>query len=230
MTRTSRRRRAGFTLLELVIALSLSSIVLIGVFSMMASMMTYEAEGLRKGSVNAWSLASLVAMNREIEGASVFVYASASPPQTLVVCSNWSRLLTASGVGAKISAIDNVTVYNYCWDQANNLLRRSITTGAGVTCPSSVGFAPLACNSAAYGGASSVIATGVFQDSLGDPIFTADPTSTGTIRIRYVVGNPSAGVSANEGNGLTNFVNPQTMAFDTRITLDKAVGGANSSD
>ena len=229
MSRAPRRRRAGFTLLELVIALSLSSIVLIGVFSMMASMMTYEAEGLRKGSVNAWSLASLVAMNREIESASALVYPTTGGQDSLVICTNWSRLMNTTG-GAKISAADPVSLNTYCWESGTNLLRRQVTSGMGQTCPASLGYTPPACNSATYGGASSVMATGVYRDSGANFIFTADPTSTGTIRIRYVVGNPSAGVSANEGNGLTNYVNPQTMAFDTRITLDKAVGGANSGD
>ncbi|MFI5347299.1 MAG: type II secretion system protein J [Elusimicrobiota bacterium] len=224
MSRSKRRADAGFTLLELVIALSLSSIVLIGIFNMAASMVQYEAEGMRKGSINGWSLASLVAMNREIEDASVLVYPTTGGQDSLVVCSNWSRLMNTTG-GAALSA-GVTTIYNYCWDSTANVLRR-MTTNAN--CPASAGYSPPACNTATYG-TGSVMSTGVYRDSAADSIFTADTVSTGTIRMRYVVGNPAAGAAPNEGNGLTNFTNPQTMAFDTRITLDKAVGGGNGSD
>jgi prepilin-type N-terminal cleavage/methylation domain-containing protein len=220
-----RRARGGFTLLELVIALSLSSIVLIGVFVMTASMVQYEAEGLRKGSVNGWSLASLVAMNREIENASVLVYPTAGGQDTLVVCSNWSRLMTTTGGGPLGPGA--TTVFYYCWDSTVNVLRRWAPPTA---CPASGSFSPPACTAAAYGGASSMMATGVYRDAALDSIFTADPSSAGTVRIRYVVGNPAAGAAANEGNGLTNFANPQTMAFDTRISLDRAFGSGNGSD
>jgi type II secretory pathway component PulJ len=87
-TVTKRRRSGGFSLIELVIAVSLSTIVLIGVFSMMTSMVQLEVAGQRGGTVNAWSLASLVAMNREIEGASVVVYPTAGTADALVLCSN----------------------------------------------------------------------------------------------------------------------------------------------
>jgi prepilin-type N-terminal cleavage/methylation domain-containing protein len=227
MSKTPRSHRKGFTLLELVIALALSSIVLIGVFSMMASMVQYEAEGLRKGSVNGWSLASLVAMNREIEGASVLVYPTTGGQDTLVVCSNWSRLMTGGGGVINTNGGATSSFSSYCWDSTSNILRRKVTAGA---CPNSLGYVPPACTALAYGGASSMMATGVYRDTALDPFFTADPTSTGTIRIRYIVGNPAAGASPNEGNGLTKFTNPQSMAFDTRVTLDKAVGGGNSND
>lgn len=225
--RRPRRRARGFTLLELVIATSLSAIVLVGVFTMGASMVQYEAEGMRKGSINGWSLASLVAMNRELEDASALVYPTTGAQDSLVFCSNWSRLS-----GAAINGASNAIVYYYCWESATNVLRRMTSNPAGNTaCPSSAGYSPPACNAATYG-ASSTVATGVFKDSANDALFSVDPTatSTGTVRIRYVVGNPNAGVSANEGNGLTNFANPQSMAFDTRIMLDKAVGGGNGSD
>ena len=227
--RPTPRRRRGFTLLELVIALALSSIVLVGVFAMMASMVQYEAEGLRKGSVNGWSLASLVAMNREIEDASVLVTPRTGGADTLVVCDNWSRLMNKTGGATLMGGASVSTVYQYCWDPTVNVLRR-MTSQPGGGCPSSLGYALPTCNAATYG-AASVMATGVYKDTAGDNIFTADPTSTGTIRIRYTVGNPTAGTAAaNEGNGLTNFQNPQTMSFDTRISLDRAVGLGNGSD
>jgi prepilin-type N-terminal cleavage/methylation domain-containing protein len=216
-----RRKCAGVTLIELLVAVSLSSIVLIGVFSMTASMVQYEVEGLRKGTVTGWSLASLVAMNREIEGASVLVYpAAGSGANYLVVCSNWSRILN-NNAGGLLDATSTLTAYFYCYDAASAVLRRMTSTAS---CPAS--YAPPACNAGTFG-ASSMIATGVYPIGAA-PVFAADSAST--VNLRYTVGKPTAGVDVNEGNGATNLTNPQTMTFDTRITLDKAVGGANIQD
>ncbi|MDE2143608.1 MAG: prepilin-type N-terminal cleavage/methylation domain-containing protein [Elusimicrobia bacterium] len=229
MRRPRRRSHDGFTLLELVIATSLSTIVLVGIFSMGASMVQYEAEGMRKGSINGWSLASLVTMNRELEDASALVYPTTGSQDSLVFCSNWSRL---AGAQINTAAGNYAVVYYYCWDAASNVLRRMTSPlTANTPCPSSSGYSPPACNSGTYG-TGSTVATGVYRDSNNDSIFSVDPlvTSTGTVRMRYVVGNPNPGASPNEGNGLTIFSNPQTMAFDTRITLDKAFGAGNGSD
>lgn len=226
MTLKRRRNAGGFTLLELIIALSISSIVLIGSFSMLSSMVQYEVEGMRKGSVNGWSLASLVAMNREIEGASVLVYPTAGgSADALVVCSNWSRLMNTTG-GAPLGA-GPTRIYTYCWDAASNALRRMNPPGAG-SCPG-VGYTPPACTVGSYG-SDSLIATGVYRDASNNFIFTADPATAGTVRIRYTVGKATPGTALNEGNGMTKFVNPQTMTFDTRLTLDKSLGAANTGD
>jgi prepilin-type N-terminal cleavage/methylation domain-containing protein len=234
MTRKAKPANAGFTLLEMVVALSISSIVLIGVFVMLSSMVQYEVEGMRKGSVNAWSLASLVAMNGEIEAANLLAYPrGGSGANTLVVCSNWSRLMSSLGGtmntlgGGAMNTLGGgagvgPTVYSYCWDSTTNVLRRKVVAGACT-------YTVTSCDTTSYPG-DSLIATGVYQDAANDPIFTADPAFNGSVRLRYVVGNPNAGASPHEGNGMTNFVNPQSMAFDTRLTLDKAFGTANTLD
>ena len=179
---------------------------------------------MRKGSVNAWSLASLVAMNGEIEAANVLAYppVGSAGANTLVVCSNWSRVMNTVmntlGGGAGVGP----TVYSYCWDSTAKVLRRKVVAGVCT-------YTVTTCDATSYPG-DSLIATGVYQDAASDPIFTADPTFNGGVRLRYVVGNPSAGVSPHEGNGVTNLANPQTMAFDTRLTLDKTFGLANTVD
>ena len=225
MTRKKRRSRAGFTLLEMVVALSISSIVLIGAFVMLSNMVQYEVEGMRKGSVNAWSLASLVAMNGEIEAANVLVYPrGGSGDDTLVACSNWSRVMSTvmNTLGTGVIGV-GPTVYTYCWDAVTNVLRRKV---AGGICPSAYTVTP--CDTANYGG-DSLIATGIYKDLSNDSIFMSDPVN-GSVRLRYVVGKQTSGAAPNEGNGKTNFINPQTMAFDTRLTLDKSFGQANTLD
>jgi prepilin-type N-terminal cleavage/methylation domain-containing protein len=220
MTPERRRRQAGFSLLELIIALSISSIVLIGVFSMTTSMIQYEVEGIRKGSVNGWSLASLMSMNREIENSSVLVYPISGAQDFLVVCDNWSRLM--NGGAAALTASQPTNIYQFCYDSSSNVLRRETHTG---NCPGA-GYAPPACSAGSY----NLLATGVYRDTANDAIFTVDGENLGTIRLRYIVGKPTTGAAINEGNGVTNFANPQSMAFDTRLSLSKAMGAANTGD
>lgn len=217
MKNERRRRNAGFTLLELIIALSISSIVLIGSFSVLTSMVQYEVEGMRRGSINGWSLAGLVAMNREIESANALVYPIAGgSANSMSVCTNYSRIKGGSLDGGASRT------YSYCWDSGVNVLRRMTAAG----CPG-LGTAPAGCG--AGWGADSVVATGVYLDSFSDPVFATD-ASGGTIRLRYIIGKPTIGAAINEGNGMTNFATPQSMTFDTRLTMEKAVGGANVQD
>lgn len=218
MTRRPRRPEQGFTLLELIIALSISSIVLIGSFSVLTAMVQNEVEGMRHGSVSSWSLASLVNMNREIEEANALVY---PPPggsaSAASFCKNYSRIS-----GAALSSSDPIRYYSYCYDSSANVMRRM--EGGG--CPG-LGTAPPTCGVGAWGTAS-VVATGVYLNG-GNPVFSTE-SGGGTIRVRYIVGKPTTGAALNEGNGQTNFARPQSLTFDTQLTLEKAVGGANVQD
>ena len=89
--------RRGFSLLELIIAMCLSSVVLITVFSIAASMVQFEVEGGRKGSVTAWSLASITNMNRDIANSSVIEWpnGAGASADSLVLCTNWTRIVNA---------------------------------------------------------------------------------------------------------------------------------------
>lgn len=215
------RRRRGFTLIELVMALALAAVVLLGVFSILASMIQNEVQSLRKGTVTGWALASVVAMNREIASGSVLAY----PPRgigddSLVICTNWSRLMNPPNGAALIGG--PTFYFSYCWEPGAHLLRRMRIDGP---CPPP-GTPPPACGAATYGN-DSVIATGVYRDALNDPLFLADPDVASVVHLRYVVGNPEAGVSAG-GNDKTFLTNPQSLAFDTRVALEnKQFGDSN---
>ncbi|MBI3564677.1 MAG: prepilin-type N-terminal cleavage/methylation domain-containing protein [Elusimicrobia bacterium] len=214
-----RQNRGGFSLLELIIAMSLSAVVLITVFSIAASMVQFEVEGGRKGSVTAWSLASIANMNRDIASASVIEWpnGAGAADNNLVLCTNWSRLMAPPN-GAVLSAAvgPGPTVIYYCWDSATNVLRRMVLGG---NCPN-VGVGPPACNAANYG-AGSVVATAVYQNA-GNFLFTVDTSVKNAVRTRYVVGNPAQGQVNSTGGGASGvvFQNPQSMAFDTRIVLE----------
>ena len=58
--------QSGFTLIELVIAVSISSVVLIGLLGIASSMVQFEVESARNGSVTAGTMASITSMNRDM--------------------------------------------------------------------------------------------------------------------------------------------------------------------
>jgi prepilin-type N-terminal cleavage/methylation domain-containing protein len=219
-----RRRSSGFTLIELIVACALSSIVLIGMFSITTNMVAAEVNGMRTGTVTAWTIASIGAMNADISGAGAIGYPTIGAPTQdfLTVCTNWSSKLAVP------AAIDNTvgnTVTIYCYDTtdpapfANSILRsQAFHVGPGsAVCP--VGVPPL-CTSANYGGASSIVATGVYRDA-APALFNRDPKTMNAVRLRFVVGNPLAGNSAGS-NPATNTQTPVPVSvpFNTEIILE----------
>jgi prepilin-type N-terminal cleavage/methylation domain-containing protein len=216
--------RRGFSLLELIIALSISSVVLITIFSIAASMIQYEVEGERKGSVTAWSLASISNLNRDVAGASVIEWpnGAGSADNSLVLCNNWSRsgpmppAAAAPPNGGLISGLVPVTVIYYCWDSTSNVLRRWQVNGG---CPN-VGAGPPACNAATYG-AGSVVATAVYQNA-GNWVFTNDAAVKNAVHMMFTIGNPAQGQVNSTGGGASGpvFTNPQSLAFDTKVLLE----------
>lgn len=206
----------GFSLLELLIAVSLSVIVLMAVFGMMTSMFRFQVEGLKKSTVTGWSLASLMKMNKEIESASVMGSPSTNGAQAnaMTGCTNWSRILTTG----KMDGNQNVVVFYYCYDGApNGTIRRLAEESAATVCPASPATPPVC--SAAWGGANrtnDVIAVGVNPHSSGALVFTKDD-SVGGVRVRFTVGEKTFV----HVDGKPDVVNPQYMEFDTSITMSR---------
>lgn len=222
LVRARRRGPPGFTLIELLVATILSSIVLMGMFSVLTNMVTAEVNSMRNGTVTSWSLAGIGAMNTDIAGAGTLSFpASGGGADSLVVCANWSKLIGTLGGAPQGSG--PTKVYNYCWDSTdappfrNALLRnvRSYPPGPAV-CPS----APLSpCTAGIYGG-DSVVATGVYKDAANDPIFYADPNTMNAVRLRLVIGNPAANAASAGGNGGTVNAVPVSVPFNTEIILE----------
>ena len=221
----ARGRAAGFTLVELILAVGLSTVVLIGAFSMLTSMIQYEVEAGRKGSVTGGSLMSLGAMNADIAAASCLVTPPLSgvPGDSLVVCTNWSRQAKQGDPnGNFLDSTSGNTIYSYCYDPANFLIRGMSQSGA---CPA-VGAAPPVCTVAGYP-TGTVLATGVYRDKNGSLLFQYDTTTPGAIQLHYVVGNPNAGTVSGPGagNNQTNFANPVSLAIDTKILMENWTSG-----
>lgn len=212
-----RRKSSGFTLIELVIAAFLSGIVLMGMFSILTNMVSADVNGMRSGTVTAWSLAGIGVMNADIAGAGFI--RSPSPGGTadsLTVCTNWSPV-TNQPVQAGLGN----TVYDYCWDTTdgapfkNSLLRRVTSNSGGAeACPPG----PAACGQSDYSNglyaSDTLVATGVYR--LGsNPIFLADSDTVNAVRVRFAIGNPNPSPTTPV---------PVSVPFDTKIVLEAAGG------
>ncbi|MEK7384763.1 MAG: prepilin-type N-terminal cleavage/methylation domain-containing protein [Elusimicrobiota bacterium] len=210
----------GYTLLEFIIAVALSMVVLMAVFSMMTSMLRFQVEGLKKSTVTGWSLASIMKMNKEIESAGVLAHPTNAVPSDWVVgCTNWSRILTPPAGGSRADPNLNMVVFYYCYDPATLTMRRLAEESSTVPCPASPVALP-ACTAAWGGGAdqtNDVIAAGITRHSSGALVFARDD-SVGGVRLRYAVGEKIFVRVA----GKPDVVNPQYVEFDTSITLSRA--------
>ena len=201
---------AGFTLLELVIAMSLASVVLVAVVSIAAQMVRFQMEGIRSGTITGWSLVSVTAMGKEIENANVMAWPTTANPasDTLIICQNWSRL-----TGGKIdtSAAADVTLTYYCYNPTTKIIwRYSDRNPTTVTCPAPPTPALPACDGSGTYTEKGAVATNVERDS-GASVFTRDD-AIGGVRIRYLVGSPTP---------TTNRPKAVYMPFDVKIGLQK---------
>lgn len=218
MTLTKR----GYTMLELIIAVALSMVVLMAIFSMMTSMFRFQVEGLKKSTVTGWSLASLMKMNNEIESAAVLAYPTGVAQSDIMCgCTNWSRIY-----GSRLDTNQNVVAFYYCYDSATQTIRRLAEESAATTCPlpASLPAGLPACTSAWSGAnrTNDVVAAGVNHHSSGSLVFIRDDASGG-VRLRYAVGDKTYVHVA----GKPDVVNPQYMEFDTNITMSRPYMNSN---
>ncbi|MEK7859198.1 MAG: prepilin-type N-terminal cleavage/methylation domain-containing protein [Elusimicrobiota bacterium] len=210
-----RRRpsRAGFTIIELVISMSISSLVLIGVIGVASQMVRFQMEGSRKGGVTGWTLISLSKMNMELENATSLYCPGTGASHTctgglstayLSGCTNYSRDL-----GSRIDAASNNTSFYYCVAAAGtpatmSLLRYELT-GAGVACPMP---APAACGTTTP---FEVYARDFYPIDPLTPFFRRADDVSG-VELNYIVGIATP---------TTNTPNPVYMKVTTKIGMNK---------
>ncbi|MDE2490402.1 MAG: prepilin-type N-terminal cleavage/methylation domain-containing protein [Elusimicrobia bacterium] len=222
------RARSGFTLIELIVALGLSSAVLIAIYALLASMVKFQVEGARQGTIESWSIAGVTTMDQEIETANALVYPSVdgASADSIMVCQNWSYESGGATTGAAMNPSANTYTIAYCYDSANKRLMKSrAASGYGemTGCPAK-GTAPAACTTGnAYN--YTVIATNVNRLN-GANIFTRDDAINGAW-VQYVVGDTATGSLA-PGAGNPQMVNAKYMTFDFRIPMTRPY--ANSFD
>lgn len=101
---------SGFTLVEMIIALLLSSLVLIGLIDVSANMVQRQFEGIRYGRVDSQTLLSLAQMTQTIEGATYLASPIQGGPPVMIIsgCSNYSSTI------GQINHSQNVSWFAYC--------------------------------------------------------------------------------------------------------------------
>jgi len=215
------KKSAGFSLIELIIAVSLASFVLVGVATIAAQMTRAQVEGIRSGTVTGWSLVSYLSMAKEVEDSNVLAFpiADASSADSLLVCRNWSRMMGAAP-GGKLDAAGIVTVVQYCVDSSdptNLILRRYANAGALVVCPSP--GAPVPCVASPSGTWTETGVIGFRLEKLaGFPnMFTRD-NSIGGVRLRYAIGQQA---------GTPQQPIPKFTPFDIGIAMQKQYNSAS---
>lgn len=210
---TRPRRNAGFTLLELVIALSLSTFVLVGVMMLATTMVREQYDSSRGAEIASSSLYALDEMNRHIESATHLAtvaqgdggdYPGTSPNGGSIIafCENYSPLL-----GGAISSGDQVRTIIYCIDgqiqgavpqpnppdDGNSLWRYKLDGSCSIP--------PVTCTpttqSPSAGTWEKLIDAkrgGIWPGDDGNPYFTRTPDGQGVI-LDYIVGHSTAAVN-----------------------------------
>lgn len=246
-----RYRAKGFTLIELVIALSFAAVVLYGITSIFTSMTKFEFEAVRKSSVDIWSQATLAQMSKEIEDASILYFPSATTPsptpQGIMGCSNWSTMLNGPNSGGPLDPSSPVVWFYYCYDTSSGpivppsttpitYLRRIAADGAA-NCPARGGVAPgtYPCSSATILPGSGVKTNDVIATNVnllpGYAMFTFNINGPATgVNLNFLIGNPTPGTPTGGESGSPSaayITNPQTITVQTSIALNRPYMNSN---
>ena len=234
---SKRRNSSGFTLVELIVAVVLGAIVLMGSFSILTNMVTAEVNGMRAGTVTAWTLAGINTMNTDIAGAGALSYpAPGAADDNMIVCTNWFSDHSGGASQEVVAGAPNTVSY-YCWDTIdaapspfNHALLRRVEAHAGSTVnpldPAACPTLPPVCRQSVYAGGAfgsdTIVATGVYQDPNNAlaRIFNADLNTLNAVRLRFVVGNPAPNQVSAGGNNGTVTAAPVSIPFNTEIILE----------
>lgn len=110
-----KRRHGGYTLVELIMAMGMATLVLAAVVYISASMIRFAAQGSVRGDVSTWTLFGLSQLNKEIEGATHIEKPDVGGVGTdyLNGCSNWAMDWTSKGVGGQLDSANLVNSFYY---------------------------------------------------------------------------------------------------------------------
>lgn len=210
MTRTG---RAGFTLMELVMAMAITGIILLTVMYLSTNAVRYQTESVLKSEAASSALYSLAQMRRELEDAT---YIQPKPGgctlsggcNQIAGCLNWNFVTNSASNPASSTP---TTEFDYCL--ANNQLYRYEHPGCTTT------YAP-ACGSVSSDLKEIVVAQppGLFHTDYpgaANPIFIKSGDSS--IDLHYVIGFPGQGALADPRVPV-----PADYLFNIRINVNKS--------
>jgi len=203
------KKEDGFSMLELIISLSLSTIVLIGVISMATQVVRNEYGAIKSGEVSALTLNGLDAMNRELEKATYIEPASPSAGGGSLIsgCLNYSSVLNGmagldSGSGKIDASNPKKMGFIYCVRSSgtpgrfDSLIRHPQVGTYDPSCP----MAHPACGAA--GTYDVIIGNNIsLYDGYGAGNYFQRDDTVGGIRMHYIVGNATGSTTAARGHG-----------------------------
>jgi len=242
------KSRRGYTLLELVIACSLVTLVLAAMYSMVSSVVNFQTEAVRKSSVSAWNAVSMNMMTKEVEDATVIYYPDPNSTQSnsILGCSNWSTIQQNSTTGGSMDASTNTTYFYYCLDTTTGpsapsgakipVLRRIAASGPNVSCPARGAYSPTSgpvpctntaptLSGAALYNSNDIVASAVNLPPSGYMFTYAGNAAANSMNVAFVIGNESAETPGTAtANAPTNahIVNPQTSTVNISIAVNRS--------
>ncbi len=216
--------KKGFSLVELLIATSLSAFVLIGISTIGASLARNQVEGIRSGTQVGWSVVSYMSMAKEIEDGNVLVFPvnTGDSADQIVICKNWSRQMGAGPPTGDRLDPGPVSLIQYCVDptapvapETGFKIRRYASVAVGGSCPTA--GLPVACNAAGpswteNGSPGNGIVGYRVEKLAGFPFVFQRDNAIGGVRVRYVIGRQTA---------TTNEPTPKFTTFNYGITMSK---------
>lgn len=213
-------RREGFTLIELIIALVLSSFILAALIGVVSQMMRGEMETSAKAAASGWSSMSLNALQKELADSTVLYcpFPDASHPgcpgsqsKVLSICGNYT-LNPFTGAGPSGGPLDGdlgkVRSAYYClWEGGTPTKTPWLLRYTGTTCP--ISPTPV-CGAGSY----QVVANDIYPfDPAADFIFRRADDIAG-VQVSFTIGRSTA--TADQPN-------PAYTKVDTRLHMQKAL-------
>jgi Tfp pilus assembly protein PilV len=224
--------RPAFTLIELIVALVLSTFVLVAIVGVTSQMLRYGFESGRKSESTNWSLMSLNSMKKELLRGSILI--SPPPPNgttsmVLSGCSNWTTntgfatvmgappcVMAGANKGCPLDGnAGNVRSFYYCvWSgHADGVPRLLHYAGTG-TCP----ISPMP--TCGVTGGFDVVAHRIYPDAGAAYIFKRDDTKSG-VEMQFMVGYGTASVTGTPSSAV-----PTAQHIRTTLSMNKSYGNS----
>ena len=225
------KTRRGFTLIELIVATGITSLVFLAIVGVVAQMMRLQIETNQKGGVTGWTLMSLDDMNRQLRQATALycpnaTYGCGPNSQILIACSNYSF-----AAGGRIVTTDPSPMFGYCVTAASRIPPRSLLRydyAPGCQSPPPMSFLSLvsACPGNANPAPYTLVAQNIYQ--VGTTPYFSRADDVGGVGLNYVVwtGLPEPPPNPLPACPLTQ--KEPCMTVSSRIGMNKQYN--NSSD
>lgn len=235
-----RKSQAGYSLVELIMAMGMAGLVLFAVVYISASMIRFAVQGSTRSDLSAWTVFSLSNMNKEIENATYFVTSGGTlTSDVLNGCSNWAMDWASDGVGGQLDTSNPITSFYYgiCQMETSppvQVLVRCAKTGVcpyDSPLPSAVPSPPPApapsCVDPPPAGCS-VVGRHIYkQRPASDYYFTITAAQPNVVEIHYtvgvatgnIIGSAKAPTQIAGGAGL-HTPTPQFLKVDSKIRFN----------